>query len=44
LKKGFLMSTPSSTTPILIPWPKPPVEAQNVSAWITFGLSFVSRW
>ncbi len=44
LKYGFDMSTPSSTTPILIPWPKPPVFAQNVSAWITDGLLFVSRW
>ena len=44
LKNGFDPSTPSSTTPILIPWPKPPVVAQNVSALITAGLLFVSRW
>ena len=44
LKNGFVSSTPSSTTPILIPWPMPPVVAQNVSARITDGLLFVSRW
>ena len=44
LKNGFVSSTPSSTTPILIPWPRPPVVAQNVSARITEGLWFVSRW
>ena len=44
LKNGFVSSTPSSTTPILIPWPRPPVVAQNVSARITDGLWFVSRW
>ncbi len=44
LKNGFVWSIPSSTTPILIPCPKPPVFAQNWSAWITEGLLFVSRW
>jgi hypothetical protein len=44
LKNGFDWSTPSSTTPILIPCPRPPVVAQKVSARITDGLLFVSRW
>jgi hypothetical protein len=43
LKKGLCASMPSSTTPILIPSPRPPVFAQNWSAWITDGLLFVSR-
>src|SRR3954468_5119512 len=43
LKNGFAESTPSSTTPILTPWPRPPVVAQNVSARMIDGLLFVSR-
>ena len=37
-------STPSSTTPILIPWPKPPVGGPELCPPITAGLLFVSRW
>src|SRR5512133_2207973 len=43
-RKGFVLSTPSSTIPILTPSPRAPVSAFSSSAPITPGLVSVSRW
>ena len=43
LRNGFVLSTPSSTTPILTPSPFPPVAAWKTSAPITVGLRFSAR-
>ena len=44
LRNGFVLSTPSSTTPIFTPSPLPPVAAWKTSAPITAGLRFSARW
>jgi hypothetical protein len=43
LRNGFVLSTPSSTTPILIPSPRAPVSWCSASAPITEGLVSVVR-
>ena len=44
LRNGFVLSTPSSTTPIFTPSPFAPVAAWKTSAPITVGLRFSARW
>src|ERR1044071_2146326 len=36
-RKGLLLSTPVSTTPILTPSPRAPVADSSASAWMTDG-------
>ena len=43
LRKGFVLSMPSSTMPILTPSPFAPVAAWKTSAPITAGLRFSAR-